>query len=110
MAHEYPISLLFLWQDGPRFHPSFEVLDHLIRHLPARWHLVIVFLIPNHSQQKTIFNIARFDDRSVVASLSDPFDRIEPQVKSLIHHIEANSNYREPGVSRAGTHARGIPK
>jgi NADH-quinone oxidoreductase subunit M len=37
-------------------------------------------------------------------------DRIEPQVKALIHHIEVNSNYREPGVSRSGVKAKGIPK
>ena len=36
-------------------------------------------------------------------------DRIEPQVKALIHHIEANSDYKEPGVSTRGPRAKGIP-
>ena len=36
-------------------------------------------------------------------------DRIEPQVKALIHHIEANSNYKEPGVADKGVKAKGIP-
>ena len=36
-------------------------------------------------------------------------DRIEPQVKALIHQVEAHSNYKEPGVSTRGPRAKGIP-
>ena len=36
-------------------------------------------------------------------------DRIEPQVKALIHQVEAHSNYREPGVARNGVKAKGVP-
>ncbi len=36
-------------------------------------------------------------------------DRIEPQVKALIHQVESHSNYKEPGVSDKGVKAKGIP-
>ena len=37
-------------------------------------------------------------------------DRIEPTVKALIVHVEAHSDYREPGVSNRGPNAPSVPK
>ena len=37
-------------------------------------------------------------------------DRIEPSVKALIVQVERHSDYREPGVSNLGPHARSVPQ
>jgi len=37
-------------------------------------------------------------------------DRIEPQVKALVHQVEQHTDYREPEVSRQGPTAAGVPK
>jgi NADH-quinone oxidoreductase subunit M len=36
-------------------------------------------------------------------------DRVEPSVKELIAHVEAHSDYREPGVARKGPAASSVP-
>ena len=36
-------------------------------------------------------------------------DRIEPQVKALIHQVEQHSDYRQPGVADDGVKAKSVP-
>jgi hypothetical protein len=60
------------------FDPTLEVFDNVARKFPGGWHFV--FFVANRLEDQTVEGFGGIECRSGVATTSDPFAAIEPEV------------------------------